>query len=390
MRLPFLKTSLTSTLLLSGCTDATTDTATTELYSTSSTVSETGGTTYTGSTNIAEVCESPEPGESIFPLYPIYPEVPDECIQDWWRGCELEPGYALAEPSTTCTITDGFDSSGAMQAEFWTAYNYGRDYFGAYGPVYVYFLGPTSEQSNEDIFRLRGERRAVVDACDSVEDQMGWYLGSAQEEMAAANNGSPGMFSIAGNTPCHPIIDFVMINPKENELLGITLHEYTHVYQVAHVLSFDGESDYSLESWIMEGQATYAAAKFASQEGWGPDFTDAMMAMKKYGGNITPMGIDGFLDKGIPFDLDDESYWETGEINPGIVYYQLGAWAWAYLIDTVDGDYDVALKFFIADVPLIGKEAAFEYHFGMTLDIFFEEFDEFVLGDDAAWRAILE
>jgi hypothetical protein len=50
----------------------------------------------------------------------------------------------------------------------------------------------------------------------------------------------------------------------------------------------------------------------------------------------------------------------------------------------------VALKFFIADVPLIGKEAAFEYHFGMTLDMFFEEFDEFVLGDDAAWRAILE
>jgi hypothetical protein len=68
----------------------------------------------------------------------------------------------------------------------------------------------------------------------------------------------------------------------------------------------------------------------------------------------------------------------------------LGAWAWAYLIDTVDGDYDVALKFFIADVPLLGKEAAFEYHFGMTLDMFFDEFDEFILGDDAAWRSILE
>lgn len=388
MTVYFSSTILTFGLFLSGCTTDNIETSTTSTSSGSSTVSETADTGETNPTGLTDVCITPDPGQS---LYSTYPDVPADCIDDWWEGgCELEPGYATIEPTTQCNITDGFDSSGAMQAEFWTAYNYGRDYFGAYGPVYVYFLGPTSEESNDDIFRLRGERRAVVDACDSVENQVGWYLNSATQEMAAANNGEPGMFSIAGNTPCHPIIDFVMINPMENELSGITLHEYNHVFQLAHALSFDRESDYGFESWMMEGQATYFTAKFSDLAGWGPDFEDAMMGIKHYGGNITGTGLDSFMDKGIKFQLDNESYWETGEINPGIVYYQFGAWAWAYLIHSVGGDYDIALKFFIADVPLIGKEAAFEYHFGMTIDEFFVEFEQFIQGDDEAWRAILD
>ena len=68
----------------------------------------------------------------------------------------------------------------------------------------------------------------------------------------------------------------------------------------------------------------------------------------------------------------------------------LGAWAWAYLIHETGGDVDVALQDFIVDVPMMGREASFELHFGRTMDTFFEEFDAFVLGDDDAWRAILQ
>jgi hypothetical protein len=349
---------------------------------------DTNTDTETGSVPVIDSCVSPTENDH---LYPPYPEVPEDCIEDYW-DCPLEAGHATVNPTTVCNITEGFDSDGALQDQFWEAYNYSRDYFGAYGPVYVYFMGPTSEESNNDIWHLRAERRAVADACDSVEDQVSDFFDNpfGSEELDAANSGNGGYFSISPNSGCNPLMDLMMINPQLDEVQSITIHEYHHIFQVAHILTHDRDSDYSLNSWIMEGQATYSAARFGDETGWGPDFVDLMMAMKTYGGNVSPEGIDEFLETNTSFALDDESYWSRADYSAAAVYYQLGAWAWAYLIYTMDGDVDIVLKDFIHDVPTMGREASFEDHFGRTMDVFFVEFAEFVQGSDEDWQSILE
>ncbi len=390
--------TVTTVALFSGCAapdgkGTTTDSATTTSNGTTSSTSSqsTSSTTWTTTTagpTEAERCVTPTEADH---LYPPWPDVPADCIEDFW-GCPLDAGYAEINPTTTCNITEGFDPDGEIQAQFWEAYNYARDYFGDYGPVHVYFMGPTSEESNNDIWRLRAERRAVADACYPVERQVDDFLNEpfSSEELDAANTGEGGYFSISGNSSCNPLMDFIMINPRLDEVRSIAMHEYHHVFQVAHELSHNRESDYGFNSWIMEGQATYSAAKFGDETGWGYPFVELMMGMKEYGGNVSPMGIDEYLAKNPTFDLADERYWTRPDFSAAVVYYQLGAWAWAYLIHDLDGDYDTALKDFIIAVPEMGKEASFELHFGRTIEAFFEEFDVFVQGDDDAWRAILE
>ncbi len=343
----------------------------------------------TGSSEpITDQCFTPNESDH---LYPPYPSVPDDCIEDFW-DCPLEEGHATVNPSTTCNITEGFDADGAIQARFWEAYNYSRDYFGAYGPVYVYFMGPTSEESNNDIWHLRAERRAVEDACYPVENQVDDFFDNpfGSEELDAANSGEGGYFSISGNSGCNPLMDLMMINPKRSEVRAITIHEYNHIFQVAHILTHDRDSDYGLNSWIMEGQATYSAARFGDETGWGPDFVSQMMSIKNAGGNISPEGIDDFLADNDSFDLEDESYWESSDFSAAAVYYQLGSWAWAYLVHAMDDNVDKVLKDFIKDVPTMGRDASFQLHFDRTMDDFFVEFADFVQGSDEEWRAILE
>ena len=115
-----------------------------------------------------------------------------------------------------------------------------------------------------------------------------------------------------------------------------------------------------------------------------------MIAIFENGGNITLQGIEEFLREGGKFQLDDESYWITGEVNPGLVYYQLGSWAWAYLVYEMNGNYDIILKYFIEDVPIMGKEASFQLHFGRTIDEFMVEFDAFIRGTNEDVTAILD
>ena len=323
-------------------------------------------------------------------LYPPYPPVPAGCVEDFWQ-CPYAPGFATVDPTTVCSITEGFDSDGAIQGQFWQAYDYAREYFGAYGPVFVYFMGPTDPASNQLIWELRAQRRAVPSACYPVEQQIAAFADNVHgsRELEAANSGEGGFFSISGNSGCHPLMDLMMVNPALDEVRTITMHEYTHIFQAAHILTDDRDSDYGLNSWIMEGQATYVAAKFGEQTGWGPSFEYLMMGMKHWGGYVSPEGIDAFLAAEGDFRLDDESYWERSDFSAPAVYYQLGAWAWAYLIDGVGGDYDVALKAFIQDVPVMGRAASFQKHFGRSMETFFDEFRIFVQGDDAAWSSIL-
>ena len=201
-------------------------------------------------------------------------------------------------------------------------YDGARDYFGAYGPVFVYMMGPTSEESNRKIWELRAHRKAVFDACYPVEQQVDDVYDNphGSEELDAAITGEGGYFSISGNSSCNPIMDMMMVNRRAGEVCGVVLHEYNHIFQVAHALTHERDFDYSLSSWIMEGQATYSSALFGERTGWGPPFVDLMMGMKEYGRNTSPEGIDAFLAANDTFDLADESDWERPDFSAAVVY----------------------------------------------------------------------
>ena len=91
------------------------------------------------------------------------------------------------------------------------------------------------------------------------------------------------------------------------------LHEYHHVFQIAHSDSYaDRDSDRNLSSWMSEGMATYSSAVFMERLGL-IDFKKYMLDLRDNGSNIGPPGINEFIAAKDDWRLDDESYWESGE-----------------------------------------------------------------------------
>ena len=92
------------------------------------------------------------------------------------------------------------------------------------------------------------------------------------------------------------------------------------MFQISHFGTNDHGSDFAPSSWIMEGQATHSTAKIGEVAGWGERFESAMMAMKAYGGDISPIGIDAFLTDKDTFDFEDESDWERDDFAAPVIY----------------------------------------------------------------------
>jgi hypothetical protein len=166
------------------------------------------------------------------------------------------------------------------------------------------------------------------------------------------------------------------------------LHEYHHVFQVAHCDSYkERTSDHNLNSWMTEGMATYSSAKFMENLNL-TDFKSYMLELRKSGANIGSPGINDYLSEENTCRLDNETYWDEG--GSAQVYYMLGAWATAYLIHVQCIDEVTVLKNWCYDILLIGKSAAFEKHMGTTLEEFYTKFDTFIRQSDDEVMKIFE
>jgi len=158
------------------------------------------------------------------------------------------------------------------------------------------------------------------------------------------------------------------------------LHEYHHVYQIAHCdTSQERTSDRHFCSWMAEGMATYSSAKFMENLKLA-DLKNYLLELRQNGANIGRPGINEFLAEGSGYRLEDESYWEKG--NSAQVYYMLGAWATAYLIHKRGVDEVTVLKDWWQDILPLGKSAAFKKHMGVSLEAFYIEFDAFIRQSD--------
>jgi hypothetical protein len=291
-------------------------------------------------------------------------------------------------------VADGLNADGSLIENYQRGLRYAIDYFGNYGPYYIYLLGPDSEHSVREIYRKRAESRVNPDTSTSAEEQIEEFLkrpNVVTEIQAVLSGTAEGGLTWTQNPPL--LFEDVTTNATERDRNPIentwgALHEYHHVFQISHCdTKQKRSSDRHINSWIAEGMATYSSARFMDNLGH-LDFKEYMLSLRTSGGNIGRPGINEFLAKTKKWRLDEESYWETGA-SP-TVYYMIGAWATAYLIHVQGVDEVTVLKDWYHDIPRMGKAAAFEKHMGLSLAEFYRSFDPFIRQSDEEVMKIFE
>ena len=293
--------------------------------------------------------------------------------QDFSRQTDVDPVLLVA---------DGLNADGKLVENYQRGLNYAVEYFGNYGPYYIYLLGPGDERSVREIYLNRAKSRVNPRLLTSAEDQIEEFLGRpnivSEIDAVLAGKAEGGL---TWSEPPHRVYEDVTTNAmgRENDPIENTwgaLHEYHHVFQIAHCDSYqDRNSDRNLNSWMAEGMATYSSAKFMENLNL-VDLKGYMLELRNTGGNIGETGINDFISDGKAWRLDNETYWESGEAAQ--VYYMIGAWATAYLIHVQGVAEATVLKRWYFDILSIGKSAAFEKHMGLPLGVFYAKFDEFI------------
>lgn len=283
-------------------------------------------------------------------------------------------------------IAAGLNDDGSLLKYYQRGLNYAIQYFGNHGPYYVYLLGPKSERSVRDIYQKRAMSRVNTDSNQTASEQIDAFLKQPNvmaEIQAVLSGKAEGGLTWTQAAPI--LYEDVTTNATQrqqdpDENTWGALHEYHHVFQMAHCDTTQPRtSDKHINSWMAEGMATYSSAKFMENLGL-IDFTSYMLQLKKTGGNIGNPSIDEFLSSTKNWQLENENYWESGAAPQ--VYYMLGAWATAYLIHVQGVNEVVVLKTWYQDIPRIGKAAAFKKHMGLSLADFYPKFKVFIRQPD--------
>ncbi len=291
-------------------------------------------------------------------------------------------------------VADGLNKDGSLVRNYRRGLHYAVDYFGNYGPYYIYLLGPGSEKSVRKIFYQRAVNRVDRNSSASARQQIEEYLrrpNVVAEINAVLSGKAEGGLTWTQDPPV--LYEDVTTNAKERENDPIentwgALHEYHHVFQMAHCdTKQERTSDKNIHSWMAEGMATYSSAKFMENLGL-VDFKGYMLELRKSGGNIGRPSINEFMAKTKGWQLENERYWDKG--GAAQVYYMLGAWATAYLIHVQGVDEVTVLKDWYLDIPRVGKAEAFKRHMGLSLPEFYKRFHTFIRNSDDKVMQIFE
>ncbi len=283
-------------------------------------------------------------------------------------------------------VAPGLDPDGSLVRYYRRGLDYAIDYFGNYGPYNIYLLGPSDEASIRSIYQARACTRVRADTDRAEAQQISDFLAqpNVTEEIQAVLKGE-ATGGLTWTQRPHRLYEDVTTNateragdPKENTWGA--LHEYHHVFQIAHQGSdHDRDSDRSLNSWMLEGGATYSSALFMQRLGL-VNSVEYFQSLYMSGANIGRPGIKTFIAQNPEWRLEEESYWESGDAPQ--VYYMLGAWATAYLIHGLGIDERTVLRDWYFDVPQLGKRAAFIKHMKRTPEAFYAEFRRFIQQPD--------
>jgi len=159
--------------------------------------------------------------------------------------------------------------------------------------------------------------------------------------------------------------------PDEQDYGPVTMHEYFHVVQHAHILDIQtGPSDAARgekmggkgKPWFAEGGAEYMGQLLHSrQPGMAPGHLKQRMQWKY-------TSVDAY--KAYGKRLEELTYGDP------VSAYDIGAWFIAYLIHN-EGE-ETFLTAFYDDLDALGFEEAFTTHFGQSPKDYVDEFDLFL------------
>ena len=172
-----------------------------------------------------------------------------------------------------------------------------------------------------------------------------------------------------------PTQSFVIGNPSNMGDYGakISVHEYVHIFQNAHNLYSEADV-FGLESpiWMEEGAAEFLALYLADQKGW-VSFEQEMAYALEQTQDLRDLVPDLTIR-----DLADsrERVGSYCGLCFGVMQYATGQWATAWLVNQSSLD-DFFFTFY-PNVYELGVDGAFEKAFGLTMEEFYVEFEEFL------------
>tara|TARA_B100000809_G_scaffold250367_1_gene282754 strand:- start:2134 stop:3060 length:927 start_codon:yes stop_codon:yes gene_type:complete len=187
------------------------------------------------------------------------------------NGCEIiwgEETNALPDYNYTADIeTDQLNQI----IEYYTIAN---EAWGNYGPLEFWVIG-TNISDAEELDEYYCELRIEKDPCLGT-DYLQWCLNREYSFVDYANNGGAGL-SLSRETPVncdsYSYLEITLSSqypfPNESDYNVVTMHEYFHAYQHAHIFTYDYDQRAELmviNPWWSEGGAEYMAQLLYSQQ----------------------------------------------------------------------------------------------------------------------------
>ena len=171
------------------------------------------------------------------------------------------------------------------------------------------------------------------------------------------------------------------IQYEEGRLRITTLHEYVHVFQNAQTVwpnELDSDADGRIRVynhgmvWMEEGSAEFFAQYFGGQRGW----TDYRANMKENLLAAKNVRSDWGLSLRDVETRDGQARVRELCDCGGMLYYETGTWATAWLVNR--SSVDAFLFDYFPRLSYDGWEVTFQNVFGLTMDEFYTEFDAFL------------
>ena len=283
------------------------------------------------------------------------------------NGCEIlwgEDTNALPDYYYTADIED--DRINQI-IEYYTI---AKEAWGSYGPLEFWVVG-TNISDAEELDEYYCDLRIEKDTCLGT-DFLQWCLNREYSFVDYANYGGAGL-SLSREDPVncdnYSYMEITLSSqypfPDESDYNVVTMHEYFHAYQHAHIFTYDYDQRATLmviNPWWSEGGAEYMAQLlYSQQDGVYDDYLRDRMTWKMQ--SKDDLFENEFISE-IPYG--DRAY----------IAYDLGTWAIAYLINIVDME-SYRINFYNSLNEHTWEES-FYISFNMTPNEFLTNFHEFL------------
>ena len=249
-------------------------------------------------------------------------------------------------------------------------YTIANEAWGNYGPLEFWVIG-TNISDAEELDEYYCELRIEKDPCLGT-DYLQWCLNREYSFVDYANNGGAGL-SLSRESPVncdsYSYLEITLSSqypfPDESDYNVVTMHEYFHAYQHAHIFTYDYDQRAELmviNPWWSEGGAEYMAQLlYSQQEGVYDNYLRDRMTWKMQ--SKDDLFENEFISE-IPYG--DRAY----------IAYDLGTWAIAYLISIVDME-SYRINFYNGLNEQTWEESFFN-SFNRTSNEFLIDFHEFL------------